>query len=143
MLYSALADEWLAYFQYWAAYNCTRGKGKTDVDPQFQQHAKQELEHADMIISRIKQLGGRSICKVKLLDELCSVPNEGACTQSPVELLKITIEAEKNAISFYKQLESVSRGADPTTNRMAKQILEDQEEHLYDLTMLLQDICSE
>ena len=123
MLYSALADEWLAYFQYWAAYNCTCGKGKTDVDPEFEQHAYEEFDHANKIIQRIKELGGRSICKIEGLNELCSVPSEGACTDSPVELLTITIEAEENAIKFYKELEAVSRGADPTTNRLAKQIL--------------------
>ena len=140
MLYQALADQWLAYYQYWAAYNKTVGKGKTDVDPQFQEHATEELEHADKIIQRIKQLGGCAFSNVKCFDKNCSVPNVGAPTNDPIELLKITIKAQQDAISFYKNLQKITRGVDPTTNRMIKQILEDQEKHEYDLKMLLTDI---
>lgn len=140
MLYKALADEWLAYYQYWAASHCTRGEGKVDVDPEFEEHAKEELEHAEKIIIRIKELGGRSFVSVSDFDKFCSVPNIGAPSQDPCELLKITIKAEEDAINFYKELEKLSRGVDPTTNRIVKQILEDEEKHLYDLNMLLEDI---
>lgn len=143
MLYTALADEWLAYFQYWAAANSTFGKGKTDVDPQFIAHAEEELAHADKIIKRIKELGGKAIPRIDMLKDFCSVPNAGAPSTNPIELLGVTIKAEEDAINFYKELQTVTKGSDPTTNRMVKQILEDEEEHLYDLKMLLADISAE
>ena len=46
LLYTALADELLAAYQYWVCKNLSRGEGKFDVDPEFEQHAKEEMEHA-------------------------------------------------------------------------------------------------
>jgi ferritin-like protein len=39
-LYRLIADEWLSYYQYWTAYNMSRGEGKFDVDPEFEEHAE-------------------------------------------------------------------------------------------------------
>lgn len=142
MLYKALADEWLAYYQYWSSYHSTRGKGKVDVDPEFEAHSKDELEHAEKIVMRIKELGGRPFPRIQDLDNFCSQKSVGAPVQNPCDLLLITIEAEKHAISFYKELESLTRGVDPTTNKMVKEILSEEEEHLYDLSMLLEDTCA-
>jgi ferritin-like protein len=43
MLKVALADEWLAAYQYWVCKNLVRGEGRSDVMPEFEQHYKDEL----------------------------------------------------------------------------------------------------
>ena len=65
MLVKALADEWLSVYQYWVCKNLARGEGRTDAIEEFDQHEKEEKEHADKLIERIKQLGGKPIFNPK------------------------------------------------------------------------------
>lgn len=39
-----------------------------------------------------------------MLKDFCSVPNAGAPSTNPTELLGVTIKAEEDAIHFYKEL---------------------------------------
>ena len=57
-LNKALADELLAWYQYWVCRNLSRGPGKFDVDPEFEEHMKEEWNHVTWVMDRIKQLGG-------------------------------------------------------------------------------------
>jgi len=61
MLNSALADEWLAYYQYWAGALVVRGPMRPDVQKELNEHASDELKHAGMLAERIIQLGGKPI----------------------------------------------------------------------------------
>ena len=142
LLKMALADQICAAYQYWAAQNMTRGTGKVDVDPQFEAHADQQWEHAEMLIERIKQLGGFPFTNLKDAFSVCkSHAACGAQSHNVCELLQITIQAEKDAIEAYKNIIKCSQGVDPTTHQVAKKILADQQQHLYDLTVLAEDIC--
>ena len=57
MLNKALADEWLAYYQYWMGAKLVLGPMKSAVEAALLQHATEELAHADMVAKRIIQLG--------------------------------------------------------------------------------------
>lgn len=142
-LQKALADEICAAYQYWSAYNMTRGTGKIDVDPQFDAHSEEQWEHAELLIERIKQLDGFPQTNLKQVFELCkSHAACGAQSHNVCELLSITIEAEKDAIETYKNIIKMTAQIDPTTHQIAKKILADEEEHLYDLKILKEDICN-
>lgn len=142
MLQKALDDELVAAYQYWAASHQTRGNGKIDVDPQFTIHAHEEFEHANMLIERIKQLGGYP--KATLSEVVANVDSNasiGAISHDPCELLAVIITAEQDAIALYKEIIDATKNTDPTTHKLAKQILEDEQQHKYDLQILLEDIC--
>ncbi|MGC9005471.1 MAG: ferritin-like domain-containing protein, partial [Candidatus Micrarchaeia archaeon] len=64
-LNKALADEWLAYLQYWNAAKIIRGKIANVATKELENIAKDELEHATELTERIIQLGGKPIVDPK------------------------------------------------------------------------------
>ena len=61
MLNKALADEWLAYYQYWVGALVAKGPMRPNVQAELNEHAGDELKHAGMLAERIIQLGGTPI----------------------------------------------------------------------------------
>ena len=98
MLTTALADEWLAAYQYWVCANIVRGKGRTDVVPEFEQHYKEEMEHVEQITLRIKELNGEIITNPKQWMDYANPWTEVTTTDS-CEQLDVTIKAEEDAIA--------------------------------------------
>lgn len=136
LLYIALADELLAWYQYWTCFNSSQGKGRSDANPEFDQHAKEEMEHANLIMERIKQLGGvpfNNPCDW----EKNGNPWKPVETRNVTEQLKMTIEAEETAIRFYSNAIKAVKEFDSTTHRLFRKLLADEQEHLYDLQQLL------
>lgn len=140
MLKTALADEWLAAYQYWVCANSVRGAGRTDVVPEFEQHYKEEMEHVEKIMNRIKELHGTPITNPEQWIEIANPWTEVVTTKS-CEQLDITIQAEKDAIAYYNAIIEYCKGFDEVTMRVCRDILADETEHLYDLEMLKEDIC--
>ena len=58
LLNKALSDEWLAYYQYWIGAKVVKGPMKDAVIAELNLHATEELGHAELISTRIIQLGG-------------------------------------------------------------------------------------
>lgn len=145
LLQSALAEEYLQWYQYTVVIPFAVGQDRVNIVEAFKEHAKDELEdHAAWLIERINQLDGVPT----LVDEpskwnLCAVhkyikptPPYDVCT-----LLEQNIQSEKGAIETYTALEAVTRGNDVVTNRKVKEILADEQEHLQNLIDLHKDIC--
>ena len=59
----ALADEWLAYYQYWVGSKVLVGPMRGAVEAELVEHANEELKHAEMLVERIIQLDGTPIIK--------------------------------------------------------------------------------
>lgn len=144
LLQSALAEEYLQWYQYTVVIPFAVGQDRVNIVEAFKEHAKDELEdHAAWLIERINQLDGVPT----LVDEpskwnLCAVhkyikptPPYDVCT-----LLEQNIQSEKGAIETYTALEAVTRGNDVVTNRKVKAILADEQEHLQNLIDLYKDI---
>ena len=138
-LYTALADELLASYQYWVAKNCSRGAGKFDVDPEFSAHADEEMDHANEIMERIKQLGGSPIPRpedwIKLSNPWTPIDTRDIHAQ-----LEITIQAEQAAIDFYTKAISAVKDTDPVTHKLFRKLLKDECEHIYDLKELFCEV---
>ena len=145
LLQSALAEEYLQWYQYTVVIPFAVGQDRVNIVEAFKEHAKDELEdHAAWLIERINQLDGVPT----LVDEpskwnLCAVhkyitpkPPYDVCT-----LLEQNIQSEKGAIETYTALEAVTRHNDIVTNRKIKEILADEQEHLQNLIDLHKDIC--
>lgn len=147
LLQSALAEEYLQWYQYTVVIPFAVGQDRVNIVEAFKEHAKDELEdHAAWLIERINQLDGVPT----LVDEpskwnLCAVhkyikptPPYDVCT-----LLEQNIQSEKGAIETYTTLEAVTRHNDIVTNRKVKEILADEQEHLQNLIDLYKAICGQ
>ncbi len=57
-LNAALAEEWLAYYQYWVGALVVEGAMRADVQSEFEEHAEEERKHAQLLANRIIELEG-------------------------------------------------------------------------------------
>ncbi|WP_424244824.1 bacterioferritin [Elusimicrobium posterum] len=140
LLQKAYADEWLAYYQYWIGAKVAEGAMRTSVQAELEEHAKEELEHADKVAERIIQLGGTPILEPKDWYKHTNCGYDAPADPDVIELLKQNISAERCAIEVYKKLFEATKGKDILTAKLALHIMEDEIEHEHDLEDLQKDI---
>lgn len=132
-LNSAYCDEWLAYIQYWSGAQIAVGPFRGPLASEMKEHAKEELEHAELLAARIIQLGGTPSADPKEWYKLSScgyLTPEDADTSM---LLAQNIKGERCAIAVYSSLLKLIEGKDPVTEKIILGILEDELEHEHDL----------
>lgn len=140
LLNKALADEWLAYYQYWIGAQVIEGAMKSAVIEELEEHANDELRHAKMLSERIVQLGGIPILEPKTWYE-CS--NCGYAAPNDFHEKKIVdqnIHGERCAIRVYKELLDLVKSFDSQTHKMIQEVLNDEIEHEQDLVGLSNQI---
>ncbi|MCX8175222.1 MAG: ferritin-like domain-containing protein [Candidatus Micrarchaeota archaeon] len=141
MLNRALADEWLAYYQYWIGALVVRGPMRPNVQDELSEHANEELGHAKMLADRIIELGGTPI-----LNPADWVKKSGCGYDEPkdphvLKVLAQNIKGEQCAIMAYSEmLERIKGLKDPLTFHLVRKILQDEVKHEQDLQDLEQDI---
>lgn len=139
LLYTALGDELLAWWQYWTAANLARGNGRSDALPEFEEHAREEMDHANKIMLRINELGGQPPNDPGDWKQLAN-PWKPADTVSVPALIALTANAEREAIRYYSNCVRVLENTnDFTTCDLFKDLLEDEQKHLYDLARLSEE----
>lgn len=136
MLNEALATELVCVLRYKRHYFMASGIHAASVAAEFQEHADQEMAHADSIAKRIVELRGE--------------PNfspDGLAARSHAEyvegktlkdMIKEDLVAERIAIESYREMIGYLGDNDPTTKRMLKEILAMEEEHAEDLSSLME-----
>ncbi|HBS48340.1 TPA: ferritin [Candidatus Dependentiae bacterium] len=140
LLNKALADEWLAYYQYWIGAKVVEGPMRSDAIAEMVQHATDELRHAGMIADRIIQLGGVPILEPKKWYE---ATNCGYAVPKDFYIkivVKQNIEGEQCAIETYNKLLEITREKDSVTHFMIHSILADEVVHEEDLQNLFEDL---
>jgi len=140
LLNKALADEWLAYYQYWIGAKVVKGPMKDAVTAELTLHATEELAHAELLATRIVQLGGTPVLSP---DQWSRITNCGydAPEDPYVEvILDQNIKGEQCAIRTYSTLLDITREADPVTYNIILQIITDEVEHEEDLAALKEDL---
>ena len=140
LLNKALADEWLAYYQYWLGAKVVAWPMKDAVIAELMQHAADELRHADMVSSRIIQLGGTPLTTPKRWFESTNCGYDAPEDPVVQEILKQNIKGEQCAIGVYHSMIEEVGLKDPVTYNIAVQILQDEVEHEEDLQALLEDL---
>lgn len=140
LLNKALADEWLAYYQYWVGAKVAVGPMRGLVAAELEEHAKEELEHANLLVKRILQLGGTPILEPKEWYKETNCGYEAPKNPSVVRLLKQNVKGEQCAIMVYDRLAKLTKDKDPITYEMVLGIQEDEVEHEEDLEAILGDI---
>ena len=139
-LNKALADEWLAYYQYWIGAKVAQGPMRGPVASELEEHANDELRHAGMLVERILTLGGTPILRPEEWYKMTNCGYEAPEDPHVKTLLIQNIKGEQCAIDVYKALMGVTKDKDPVTYNMALEIFEDEIEHEEDLEALLEDM---
>ena len=140
LLNEALADEWLAYYQYWIGAKVIKGPMKGEVMGELMQHADDELRHAGLLVERIIQLGGTPILDPKEWQEKTHCGYLTPDDPFVKKILEQNISGEQCAIEVYEKLTELTRGKDEVTYRIVTEILSDEVEHEEDLQALMEDL---
>ena len=139
-LNAALADEWLAFYQYWIGAQVVKGPMRSQVIAELMEHAHEEYEHAQQLADRIMQLEGVPLLSPEMWYDATN------CGYAPPEdtrvgpVLQQNLEGEQCAIKAYQELVDLTREADAATHEMIVSILQDELHHEEDLEDLLEDI---
>jgi bacterioferritin len=140
MLNKALAEEWLAFYQYWIGARVMEGPMRSEVEPELLLHADQELNHAVMVVERIIQLGGTPVLNPDQWTRLSRCDYEEPTDPYIEEILKQNLNGERCAIQRYKEIADYTSGKDHTTHQIVTNILNEELEHEQDIEDWLNDL---
>lgn len=140
-LNAALSEEWLAYYQYWVGALVAEGAMRADVQGEFEEHAEEERQHAQLLADRIIELEGTPVLDPKQWFELARCRYDSPTDFDTVSLLNQNVESERCAILRYQEIADFTDGKDFTTCDIVKHILAEEEEHEQDLQDYLTDIA--
>jgi bacterioferritin len=135
LLNEALATEIVCVLRYKHDYFMAVGIHADPVSAEFNEHAKEEQAHADMLAGRITQLGGNPDLNPEGLRSRSH--SEYIVRNSLVDMIRENLIAERIAVDSYSQIIKYIGDSDPTTRRMLEEILAKEEEHAEDLADLL------
>lgn len=140
LLNKALADEWLAYYQYWLGAQIVTGPMRQLAVSELTEHAADELKHANMLSERIIQLGGMPILDPSDWSKLANCAYLKPTDVYVKEIIQQGIEGEQCAIDVYNRLLKKLKDKDVVTYDMVLSILKDEIEHEEDFESLLDDL---
>jgi len=140
LLNKALSDEWLAYYQYWIGAKVVKGPMKDAVITELTIHATEELSHAELLSTRIIQLGGTPVLSPEEWFKLTNCGYDKPEDPYVEEILNQNIKGEQCAIRVYSDLLDVTRTGDPVTYNIVLTILSQEVEHEEDLSALKEDL---
>lgn len=141
LLNKALAEEWLAFYQYWIGAAVIRGAMRGDIQREFEQHAMEEFGHAKLLVDRIIQLEGTPLLDPHRWFEYADCAyNQPEGDFDVTRLLLQNTASERCAIKRYQEIATYTDGKDFTTCDLAKGILADEENHEQELNDFLDDV---
>lgn len=140
MLNEALAEEWLAYYQYWIGARMMEGPMRKEVEPELLLHATQELNHATMVVGRIIQLGGTPLLNPEQWFSFARCEYEAPTDPYVEVILEQNLRGERCAIQRYQEIAAFTQGKDLATYQMATFILNEEIEHEQDIEEFIRDI---
>ncbi len=140
LLNVALAEEWLAYYQYWIGARLIEGPMRSEVEAEFLKHANEELGHAVLLADRIIQLE-----ETPLIDPKEWFTHAQCKYAAPTDtyigaVLQQNLDAERCAINRYQEIAEMTDGIDFATHEIAVSILKDELEHEKDIHDYLTDL---
>ncbi len=137
LLNEALATEVICILRYKRHYFMTAGISARHVKARFLQHVTEERVHADQLVERIVQLGGKpELASGRLLTRSHAEHIEG---DSLREMIRADLLAERAVIESYRDMISSIGPDDPMTQQVLVRILTQEEAHAENLASLLAD----
>lgn len=140
LLNEALAEEWLAYYQYWIGARVMEGPMRSEIEPELLVHANQELNHAVQVVNRIVQLGGTPLLSPQVWMDYSKCEYETPNDPYVEAILNQNLRGEQCAIDRYSKIANFTSGKDHATYQMAVTILNEENEHEQDIEDWLADI---
>lgn len=140
LLNKALSDEWLAYYQYWIGAKVAQGPMRGQVVAELEEHAADELKHAEMLTDRIIQLGGTPVLTPEDWYKLTNCGYDAPEDPNVKVLLEQNIKGEQCAIVVYQKMLEAIKDKDLVTSKIILEILEDEVEHEEDLQAIVEDM---
>lgn len=135
-LNEALATELICVLRYRRHHFMARGIHARTVAAEFLAHSNEELGHADLLASRIVQLGGKpDFAPAGLVARSHAEYVEGGSLN---DMIRENLVAERIAVNSYRDMLVRLGTDDPTTSEMLRGILAVEEQHADDLADLLQ-----
>ncbi len=135
ILQNVLATEIVCVLRYTMNAVVAAGISSQAVKEEFDEHAKEEAEHARTVAERINQLGGKpDFNPAGLASKSASQYVE---TDNLIEMIKENLVAERIAVEHYRELIRFFADKDPVTRVMMEGILVTEEEHANDMHDLL------
>jgi bacterioferritin len=135
ILQTVLATELVCVLRYTMHAVAATGISSDGVKAEFDQHAKEESEHARAVAERINQLGGKPDFNPKGLESRAA--SQYGEADNLVEMIKENLIAERIAVDHYRELIRYFGDRDPGTRKMLEWILTKEEEHANDMHDLL------
>jgi bacterioferritin len=133
LLNKGIARELQVSVQYMWQHVLARGVDGAVAENIFREIAITEMKHAEELAERLSYLNGIPTIK----------PDSIVVGVSLVEMLKLDVQAEEEAISLYKQtIKVASEEGDVTTMRLLEDILSHEEKHLDKFSKLLVGMTS-
>jgi bacterioferritin len=131
MLNKAIASEMQVSIQYmWQHVQWSGVKGFAVKDA-FEDIAKQEMKHAEMIAERLWYLGATPTTK----------PEPIFVRENLKDMVEQDIKDEETAIKLYRQIiDRARKENDETTNRLFREIMQQEEDHHDTFTTLDEEI---
>lgn len=142
LLQTAYCDEWLAYYQYFVEAKVVKGIMRDAAIAELEEHASDELRHANMLAERILQLGGVPVLHPKEWLSHSNCAYEAPEDPDVRGVLEQAIRGERCAIEVYSGIADATRHKDLVTHDLVSQILADEVGHEEDLQGLYEDIES-
>lgn len=140
-LNAALAEEWMAYYQYWTAAKMVKGAQRVELQHEFMKHADDELHHASMVVDRIIELEGVPVMVPQQWYQVGRCVYDQPTSFDAEYFLKVIRTAEECAMTRYAGIIELTDGKDVITCDMAKSILADEADHEQDMQDYLDDIA--
>lgn len=140
VLNQALAEEWLAYYQYWVGARVMKGPMHDDIEKELLKHADEELDHAKLLIDRIIQLDGTPVLSPEEWFKLAHCKYLPPVDLNIEAILKQNLGSERCAIQRYEDIANFTNGKDFTTFNIATHILAEELEHEEDIESWLEDM---
>lgn len=139
-LNEAYAEEWLAYYQYFIGAKLAAGMLRPNVQKEFEEHARQEYEHASMLADRIIQLGGTPVLNPDDFSKLAKCKYEPPLNEDTYALVKQNLDAERCAVGRYQAICDLTFSKDYETYRLSEHILKEEIEHEQEMEDFLKDM---
>jgi bacterioferritin len=135
ILQNVLATEIVCVLRYTMNAVAASGLSSESVKSEFDEHAKEEQQHARQVAERINQLGGTPDFNPDGLATRSS--SQYVAAENLIEMIKENLIAERIACEHYRELIRFFADKDPTTRVLMESILSKEEEHANDMLDLL------
>ena len=140
MLNKAYCDELLAFYQYWIGAKLAVGIPRAQLEAEMEEHANEELDHANRLAKRIIELAGTPEIDPAIWKKRSTCGYLPPDNPTVEDLLEQNIQSERCAICVYQKILDYVRGKDMITGHIIRHILEEEVEHEQELEDIREDL---